>query len=183
MTPMLGIMASSISGSKSSSYESIATVTVGSGGSSSVAFTSIPSTYKHLQIRATYQTASNNWVSVRCNSDSTYTNYRTHYLEGSGAAASAGTQQITSITGLGLNYTQSTGGSIFDVSVMDILDYADSNKYKVSRTFRGCDNNGSGYIGLQSALWINTAAVTRLDLISASIFSEYSSFALYGIKG
>ncbi len=34
------------------SYESIATVNVGSSGSSFVEFTSIPSTYKHLQIRA-----------------------------------------------------------------------------------------------------------------------------------
>ena len=45
------------------SYESIATVTVGSGGAASVEFTSIPSTYTHLQIRAivrTNYTSSNN---------------------------------------------------------------------------------------------------------------------------
>ena len=36
-------------------YESIATVTVGAGGSSSVTFSSIPSTYTHLQIRFTAQ--------------------------------------------------------------------------------------------------------------------------------
>ena len=34
-----------------SSYESIATTTVGAGGSSSISFTSIPSTYTHLQVR------------------------------------------------------------------------------------------------------------------------------------
>jgi len=32
-------------------YESIQTVTVGSTSQSSISFTSIPSTYKHLQIR------------------------------------------------------------------------------------------------------------------------------------
>ena len=53
MAPILGIWASqnysrySITGS----YESIATVTVGSGGSSYIEFTSIPGTYTHLQIR------------------------------------------------------------------------------------------------------------------------------------
>ena len=39
-----------------SSYDSIATVTVGSGGSSSIVFSSIPQTYKHLQIRGFVQT-------------------------------------------------------------------------------------------------------------------------------
>ena len=33
------------------SYESIATVTVGSGGAANVEFTSIPADYTHLQIR------------------------------------------------------------------------------------------------------------------------------------
>ena len=32
-------------------YDSIATVVVGSGGASSITFSSVPSTYKHLQIR------------------------------------------------------------------------------------------------------------------------------------
>ena len=45
-----GIIASSYP-RVSNSYESIATVTVGAGGSSSISFTSIPSTYKHLQLR------------------------------------------------------------------------------------------------------------------------------------
>ena len=39
-----------------SSYESIATVSVGSGGQSSIVFSSIPSTYKHLQLRAIART-------------------------------------------------------------------------------------------------------------------------------
>ena len=49
--PILGIIASSIQGSKTTAYESIATQTVGAGGVASVTFSSIPSTYKHLQLR------------------------------------------------------------------------------------------------------------------------------------
>jgi hypothetical protein len=51
MTPMLGIMASQISGHLvTNSYESIQTVTV-STATPSITFSSIPATYKHLQIR------------------------------------------------------------------------------------------------------------------------------------
>jgi hypothetical protein len=50
--PILGIIASAITGNLvTTSYESIATVTVGGGGAATVAFTSIPATYTHLQIR------------------------------------------------------------------------------------------------------------------------------------
>jgi hypothetical protein len=51
--PILGIIASAITGNLvTTSYESIETVTVGSGGSATVlTFSSIPATYTHLQIR------------------------------------------------------------------------------------------------------------------------------------
>ena len=49
--PILGIIASSKAVAVPNSYESIATVTVGSGGTSEINFTSIPATYTHLQLR------------------------------------------------------------------------------------------------------------------------------------
>ena len=50
--PILGIIASShVNFIPTGSFSSIATVTVGSGGSSTVSFISIPQTYKHLQLR------------------------------------------------------------------------------------------------------------------------------------
>jgi hypothetical protein len=52
VTPIsLGIFASANQSAGTTSYESIAVSTVGSGGASSVSFTSIPGTYSHLQIR------------------------------------------------------------------------------------------------------------------------------------
>ena len=57
------------------SYESIATVTVGAGGSSSISFTSIPSTYKHLQIRAITRDTGTSYINNLAgyfNTDSTY---------------------------------------------------------------------------------------------------------------
>jgi hypothetical protein len=64
------------------------------------------------------------------------------------------------------------------------LDYTNTNKNKTARSLWGYDANGSGYVGLYSGLWRNTSAINRIDYVPASgTFPQYSSFALYGIKG
>jgi hypothetical protein len=53
MTPILGIMASQISGHlETGAYESISTVTVGGGGSATITFSSYSWHFTHLQVRA-----------------------------------------------------------------------------------------------------------------------------------
>lgn len=162
-------------------FESIATTTVGAGGSSTVTFSSIPSTYTHLQIRGLYQSSANGVV--RFNSDSTYTNYRSHYLEGNGSTVSSGTVQNASYTGLLAITGIANATSIFGGAIIDILDYANTNKYKTVRSLNGIDKNGSGLLDFDSGLWMNTAAISSITLESlGTTFSQYSSFALYGIK-
>ena len=72
-----------------SSYESVATVTVGAGGSSSISFTSIPSTYKHLQLRISGLAGAAD-AYLYLNSDTTNSNYYMHSLYGNGSSAQAG---------------------------------------------------------------------------------------------
>jgi hypothetical protein len=174
-------------GGVANSYESIQTVTVGSGGQATISFTSIPATFKHLQIR---WLARDNFASdasdlnMRFNSDSG-ANYVWHQLVGDGstAAAYASTSQTSMRAGF---VTGSTAGSnIFAVTVLDLLDYANTSKNKTVRNLGGFDKNGSGSVGLQSGLWMSTSAITRIDLTPrvGTTFSQYSSFALYGIKG
>lgn len=170
------------------SYESIATTTVGSGGAASISFTSIPATYQHLQIRALARlnnAGANGTGILVYNSDTNTNNYTYHEIVGNGASASAygsAAPESNQLTGL-------TGGtaltSNFGAVVTDILDYANANKYKTMRNFGGYDNNGSGQIRLNSGLWMNTAAITSITLTpnAGTAFVEYSSFALYGIKG
>ena len=185
MSPILGIYASQISGHlfnfPANSYESIATTTL-SSSSSTVTFSSIPSTYTHLQVRILYQASANG--AIRFNSDSTYTNYRSHYLGGDGASAYSGTVQDPSYTG-GLATTGiANTANIFGASVIDILDYTNTNKYKTVRTFAGIDKNGSGYIDFDSSFWMNTSAISSITIEAlGTTYSQYSSFALYGIKG
>jgi len=163
------------------SYESISTVTVGAGGQASIDFTSIPSTYKHLQIRgmATFTTATNAII-LQNNSD-TGSNYAWHQLYGTGSVAGASASTTTTFQ----NISVAPETTVTAVFVCDILDYGNTSKYKTSRSLSGYDKNGSGVIALRSGLWMNTNAITSLSLKydSGGNFAQYSSFALYGIKG
>lgn len=184
--PILGIMASSTPAV--GDYQSIATVTL-SSAQTTVSFTSIPSTYSHLQIRsswrgnrATYPVSGTN---MRFNSDSS-ANYAWHELNGSGASATTGASYSATELNVGQPGTSVTH---FAASVIDILDYANTNKNKTTRTITGLDLNGTiaGYPGailLASGLWINTNAITSISFTPAdgSQWQQYSSFALYGIK-
>jgi len=163
-------------------YESIQTVTVGAGGSSTISFTSIPATYTHLQIRAIarYSTGTETGVKMRINSD-TGSNYAYHelYGTGTGAGAAAGTTQTAISDVMYINATS----NVFGGAVIDILDYANTNKYKTIRSLNGADVNGSGYITFMSGLWQNTAAITNIELyVAANNMTQYSSFALYGVN-
>jgi len=182
MAPILGIFASQISGhlfAPSGAYDSIATTTVGAGGASSITFSSIPSTYTHLQIRGISKMSSGASLYMQLNSD-TGSNYARHFLNGNGSTTGAGGN--SSFTNMFVG-TTANATSTFGANVIDILDYANTNKYTTSRSLSGADANGSGFLQFMSGLWMNTAAVTTITITGDSNFDQYSQFALYGIKG
>jgi len=177
----------------SGDFHSIATTTVGSGGTGSITFSSIPSTYKHLQIRFISQTnrstADNaDDVYIRFNSDST-DNYISHRLRG----IPSSTESVAIPTGSGFTAILlptaagvTANANSYGASIIDILDYANSNKYKTLKTLCGIDANASpSFITLASGFWRNTSAITSITLVPGvgNTFSQYSHFALYGIKG
>ena len=189
LSPLIGIIASSGGAAASTTaYESIATITVGSGGAASVDFTSIPSTYTHLQIRGIARDARANAqdsMNVKYNNDSgnNYMQYHELYADGSTAASYAGSTSGAYIS-LDRIAGNTAGASMFGAVIIDILDYANTNKYKTQRSLGGTDQNGSGAVAFASGLWMSTSAINRITLTGASAnFSQYSSFALYGIKG
>jgi hypothetical protein len=123
------------------------------------------------------------------NSDTTYTNYRSHYLLGNGSTVSASSVQSTGYAGvLSGAVPMSAAGqtSTFGSSIIDILDYANTNKYKTVRALSGDDWNGAGSMVLISGLWMNTAAVSSITLNLpagySTTFTSGSKFALYGVK-
>jgi hypothetical protein len=170
-----------------SSYESIATVTVGSGGASTVTFSSIPSTYKHLQIRSISRgiTTGTSGVDLYLTLNSDTTNYNGHQLYGDGTSAAASTTGAgTSNMYFGWIPRAGVTASAYGVYVTDLLDYQNTSKNKTVRSLGGWDGNGSGFVIYRSGLWQSTAAVSSIQ-ISASVgnIDSYSQFALYGIKG
>ena len=182
--PILGTVASQFSGKSFSSFESIQTVTVGSGGSASVEFTSIPATYKHLQIRGIGRGSFTD-LTMRFNSD-TGNNYSSHRLYGTGSSVGADGENSSGAYGTFILYAGrlNSAGSVFCANIIDILDYANTNKYKTSRSFYGFDDNSSGNIFLTSGNWRNTNAITTIRLTpNSGTIAQYSHFALYGIKG
>jgi hypothetical protein len=187
VSPILGIIASSKFAAVGD-FESIATVSVGSGGAASATFSSIPATYKHLQIRAIARSnrveSSGEYINLTFNSDSG-ANYAWHNFRGDGTNVTA--QGLTNYNGVDISRfactSQTTG--VFGLMVLDVLDYENTNKYKTFKCLAGFDNNGDGHIRLTSGLWMNTNAITTITLTvgGGTLFNQYSSFALYGIKG
>lgn len=170
-----------------SSYESIASA-AGTGASGTITFSSIPSTYKHLQIRCIARdTQVNNDfsdINIRLNSD-TGTNYVRHLLQGDGTTvSSSGSTARTSMVASAATRQNGSTANIMGVCIIDFIDYASSTKNKTMRAISGNDVNGSGTIRLNSGLWLNTNAVTTIDLFATGGFwTTTSTFALYGIKG
>jgi hypothetical protein len=185
VSPILGVWASAQqSAFVIGDYESIATVTVGSGGAANATFSSIPSTYTHLQIRGITRNANaDDSTIVRLNSDSG-SNYARHFLRGNGTSATGAASSSVSAMEAPFTAYSGTTASAFTGVVIDILDYANTNKNTTIRTIGGVDLNGSGAVNVTSGLWMNTAAVTSILIAPGSgNLVEYSQFALYGIKG
>jgi hypothetical protein len=183
VSPILGIFASAQqSAFVVGDYESIATVTVGSGGSSTIDFTSIPSTYQHLQLRIAGSSSAVGNFRIRFNSD-TGSNYAWHqlYATTSSVLSSAGSSQTSMI----LTYDNKATSTFPTCATVDILDYSNANKNKTIRSLAGAEQNSNdSLLFLRSGLWMNTTAVTSISIfLDSGSFNQYSSFALYGIKG
>lgn len=168
-------------------FESIATAT-GTGSSGTITFSSIPSTYQHLQIRwvcRSSRVSTDDGINLQFNSD-TGSNYVRHQLFGDGATASASGGATQTNIPVGVATAASVASNIMGVGILDIHDYASTSKYKTIRSLSGDDqNNTNGIIYLRSGLWQSTNAISSISLISSSSsnWTTQTTFALYGIKG
>jgi hypothetical protein len=159
-------------------------------GTQTLTFSSIPQTFTHLQLRGfVQQTRATYGISdgyIQFNSDSA-NNYSWHQLYGNGVSAisygAASTSRIDIADG---QWGSSTGGT-FGVSITDILDYANTSKFKTTRTLNGVDINGEiasfgGRAGLLSGNWRSTSAITSMTVVAANgNYIAGTRFDLYGI--
>lgn len=165
-------------------YESIATA-MGTGSSGIITFSSIPQTYKHLQLRIFNNSsrvgAASGSGRMQFNGDTTGTNYFTHYFYTTGAGTVTGGANNENY---GMFYNGDT--TTYAASIVDILDYANTSKKTTARIYTGFDKNDSaGQTGFAGLFWNNTAAVTQIVLNEGNGYNwgSNSRFSLYGIKG
>jgi hypothetical protein len=160
------------------SYESIASTLVSGTSTSTITFSSIPSDYKHLQIRMSYNNLTgldNMKMQLNGSVNSTYW----HYMFGDGSSATGGASTSNLI---GIQFGRSD--TIQYASIMDILDYGSTTKNKTMRMLLGVDNNGSGGVSLSSNLYSTTSAISSIALSFTTYnFTPDSRISLYGIKG
>lgn len=174
-------------------FDSIASITA-AGGETLLSFTSIPSTYKHLQIRTLIRNVrALNTVGgceIYFNGENTGSNYNSHLLSSGGSTGSVSSNGPTySFAGIGWLSIPfaSTTANAFGAGIMDIHDYASTSKNKTIRVFSGADvTTGVGSCGLFSGLWTNTSAINSISFFTGGGGNEFaagSTFSLYGIKG
>jgi hypothetical protein len=165
-------------------FESIASTTVGTA-TPTITFSSIPQTFSHLQLRMIVRSAgaSSDWIRIRPNNDSSSV-YSYHYLIGTGYLTFSGAELSNTSMRVDKPTLSGDTANIFGTNVSDLLDYANTNKFKTLRTIYGLDVNGAGEVGLTSSNWRSTTAITSLviTLNTGSNFAVNSSFALYGVK-
>ncbi len=169
-------------------YSKIASVTVGSGGSSSIDFIAIPQNYTDLLVKFSGRSTQNDFevtdVQVLFNNSSssqTQRNLRASSITG------VISQTRTDIL-LGNMPSSTNTSNTFSNSEIYIPNYTGSNFKSVSVDGVVASNTNSGYywwLNLGANLWSSTAAITSIKLIGnngSNNFAQYSTATLYGIK-
>lgn len=165
-----------------STYEPIATQTLGSAASS-ITFSSIPSTYTDLKVivlpRSVDGGTGSDSLILRYNSD-TGTNYSNTRIRGNGTAAYSGKNiNQTSVYVGEFALAGSPGPSLITI---DIFSYSNST-FKTLLASNSADLNDSGNVFAFCGLWRSTAAISTLTLSGVNYqFNTGSTATLYGIK-
>jgi hypothetical protein len=125
-------------------------------------------------------------MSIQINGD-TDTNYSRHQLYGTTSVAYSYGAPDLPVYVFGSTYRYVTSNSIMSPAIIDVLDYANTNKYKTLRSLAGTESNASAtsMVGMFSTVWRSTSAITSITIKtdSGTTLQNGTTFALYGIKG
>lgn len=165
-------------------FESIATVNVGAGGAATISFTSIPQTYRHLQIRGMVRGETTlSRPAMRFEND----NGANYWASGlTGFSGSTGGYFDTNQTYIDCNIcpTSSEPANVYGPMVIDIMNYTSTSRTKTIISLAG--QATYTYIAMHSGTWDNTSPIARIDFVpgaaSAGDFNQFTHIALYGIK-
>jgi hypothetical protein len=157
----------------------ISTVTVGSGGSTSINFTSIPQTFTDLLVVHSIRkdNTSGSFIGLTLNASSANFTYR--FLRGDGSA----TASFSGTVGLaGVNSLSDSTANTFASGSCYLPNYAGATNKSFSVDSVGENNSASALQTIWTGLWSNTAAITSLSLVTtAGNMVQNSTASLYGI--
>jgi hypothetical protein len=164
-------------------FQLIASSTVGSGGASSIDFSSIPSTYDDLCVkissRDTYSgPALEVFLRLNNNSNNIYTYRR---LQGSGSAASSQTGGDTKMFVGGHPGATAASDTFCNIEVY-IPNYLSSSSKILSVDATFSNNISTSYGYFNAGYTSDTSAVNRVTLLCQTNFAQNSTAYLYGIK-
>jgi hypothetical protein len=159
-------------------YTPIATQTLGTA-TSSITFSSIPSTYTDLiLVVGSLSLATNgNGLVVRYNSD-TAANYSYGDLLGIGSGAGIH-RNLSNTSSAQIGWGQAGSQGAKSTVIAQIMNYSNTTTYKtaISRW-----NDSSAEVGMTSSNWRNTAAINSITVLSGVNMAVGTTFSLYGIK-
>jgi hypothetical protein len=159
-------------------FVKIATATVGSSGASSIAFSSIPSTYTDLFVMCSLRGSSAaifDYLAIDFNNGTSATKKQ---LQGTGSSVSSGTSTSLNFIIVGANATSNT----FSNSSFYIPNYNSTTVKSVSIDTVTENNATTAYIELGAGLYtMGSNPITSVSLIGTT-FLQYSTATLYGIK-
>jgi hypothetical protein len=171
-------------------FTKIATVTVGSGGVSTIDFSSIPTTYTDLCLKVSLRSdvtgGGRDYFALRFNANSSDYSWRWLYGYDSGTVGSNSGSAQTYQKVFTMTDSQTTANTFGNAEVY-IPNYASSN-YKSSSGDSVAENNSTAtyMLVLNAGLWSNTAAINQITIYpnngGSGNFVQYSTATLYGIK-
>jgi len=163
-------------------FQSITSATP--SGTDTVTFSSIPQTYKILQIRVSLVTSSAVSLLLRYNGDSSSV-YSCSSAEGNGTSTTGGQDHSASRIAIAFNNYGSSSSSTFPASaIINLANYATAGTYKTAISYYGVNQNTTGKSGIGQGVWFDTSAITSMTFfLTGTNFLSGTSISLYGIEG
>lgn len=167
-------------------YVALDKVTVSGSSTTSVTFSSIPSTYTDLVIVASTRdnrpSSVDDGLSFRFNSDSG-SNYSETFIYGNGST-SANVRTTNSTFG-NVRYIPGSTAATGDLSttIIHLMNYSNTTTYK---TLLSRSGSASSTVAANVNLWRSTSAINQITFYGGSpttgyVFTSGSTFSLYGI--